>query len=43
MYLTTGHGKKHFNELVIDGIKPTITTANFFECYEKDPFNEIDL
>ncbi len=32
IFLTTGHGNKHFDELESLGIKPTLICDNFFEA-----------
>lgn len=35
VYLTTGHGKKHFHELQDQGIKPTMINSNFLDTVKK--------
>ena len=35
VYLTTGHGKKHIDELISQKIKPTVISSNFLNAAEK--------
>ena len=35
VYLTSGHGKKHFHELDTEGIKPTMIESNFLNTAKK--------
>ncbi len=34
-YLISGHGKKHFHELEVKGIKPTMISSNFLKTAKK--------
>ncbi|MBA7514797.1 Histidine biosynthesis bifunctional protein HisB [subsurface metagenome] len=35
VYLISGHGKKHFHESEVEGIKPTMTSSNFLNTAKK--------
>ncbi|MHA1670969.1 MAG: D-glycero-alpha-D-manno-heptose-1,7-bisphosphate 7-phosphatase [Promethearchaeota archaeon] len=35
VYLTSGHGKKHFHELEVEGITPTMISSNFLDAVKK--------
>ncbi|MHA1459755.1 MAG: D-glycero-alpha-D-manno-heptose-1,7-bisphosphate 7-phosphatase [Promethearchaeota archaeon] len=35
VYLISGHGKKHFNELEVEGIEPTMISSNFLYTAKK--------
>lgn len=35
VYLISGHGKKHFHELKVEGIKPTMISSNFLNTAKK--------
>jgi len=35
VYLTTGHGDRHLDELEVKGLKPTIITDNFLDASKK--------
>ena len=35
VYLISGHGKKHFHELDVEGIKPTMISSNFLNTAKK--------
>jgi len=35
VYLISGHGKKHFHELEVEGIKPTMISSNFLNTAKK--------